>query len=240
MAGAIAAIWSHLTSASDFSLNDGLDALGRAVDDGHIALHAVRSGEQSLFRRSRITGTFPHVLPTDVLAVVSHNTGANKLDWFTTRTVTYAPHIDKDGHFNATLTICLRNDVPPGQPPYVAGPNDPNVPRDHNPQFVSIYSPLSLRGVALNGTKTTVDIDREFDMNVYGLQLDLPPGEQQTIVLHLNGRWRTGVDYQLAYRPQTLVHGDDLRLLSKGRRVLEDVTANTYDNAAVRWYRVET
>jgi hypothetical protein len=241
MAGAVATIWSHLTGASDFSLNKGLDNLGAAVNDGHIAMHAVRSGEQSLFRRSGVTGAFPHGLRTDVLAVTSHNTGANKLDWFTTRTVTYAPHVDKRGKLTATLTIRFRNETPPGEPDYVAGPNDPRVARDHNPQFVSVYTPLRLTATTVNGAKpTVVDVDREFDMNVFGISVDLPPGVEQTIVMHLIGQVRRGAEYELVYRPQDLVHGDDPHVLSGGRRLRPLFTRTSGDSAAVRRYRFET
>jgi hypothetical protein len=240
MANAVGAIWSHLTSANDFSLNDGLAALGAAVNDGHISMYATRSGEQSLFRRTRVTGAFPRGLDNDVLAVVSHNTGANKLDWFTKRSVVYNATVNRDGALNASVHVHLRNNTPRGEPVYVAGPNDLTITPDHNPQYLSIYSPLDLTAVFVNGKRTTADLDREFDLNVYSVHVDLPPGMEVNVEMKLRGRWHPGADYLLAYRPQDLVHGDDLVVLSEGRQVQRLVTRNSYENAAIRWYGLGT
>jgi hypothetical protein len=220
-------------------LNDGLDALGAAVHDGHIAMHSVRADEQSLFRDSGLAGAFPHALPVDVLGVTSYNVGANKLDWFTTRHVIYQPKV-ANGELTATLTITVRNDTPPGEPTYVAGVNDPNIPRDDNPLYISVYTKLDLVDVAVDQEKTTAVIDSELGMHVYSVRLDLPPGKPRLIAMHLKTRWQGGADYELAYRPQPLVHGDDLVVLHRERQISRVPTPKTYDKAHVRWYRVGT
>ncbi len=235
MAEATGAIWKHATTAS-LQL-DQLDALSDAVAGGHIQLHSTHAEEQQLFTRSGIAGEFPHDTGTDILAVVTRNMSGNKIDWFLHRNVTYDTRIEGDT-ITAKVEVTLRNDAPTsGEPLYVAGFKTQNENVGLNRTVLSIYTPWQFEKGEIALPNAPLLTSRDQGLNVYSVQLNLAPGATTTVELELTGKWNGPADsYTLAYRPQTLVNQDSIRVSAGQSELQQLVTRPTGTNSSLRWY----
>lgn len=232
MATAVGAIWEQLVTGSP-SL-DRLDALGDAVKAGSIFVHATRDPEQELLRDAGLDGAMPAVGSGDVLAVTTHNASGNKTDWFLHRTVDYRPRITGT-RIEADLTITLRNDAPAsGEPNYVIAYLGQAGELGHNRTFLSVHTPWKLDGAEFTDVGAVFP-QTERGLNVYAIELDLPPKQTRTVKLRLSGAWDGG-DYALTYRPQALVNGDTLKGFPDLPGVSQVVTRGVGQSSALRWY----
>ena len=88
-------------------------------------------------------------LGSDTLLMGVQNMGANKLDHF----LTVASHVrvDPGPVSKVTVTFHLRNGVPPGQPPYIAGTEAAGVPPDWYYALDTLTMPLAAGNVLVDG-----------------------------------------------------------------------------------------
>ena len=105
-----------------------LDALGKAVGEGRIAVWSASPDDQKLLEETPLA----HVVPDDpapYAEVVINNLGGNKLDYYLTREIEYSAD-DCDGPTRkSVVTVRLTNNAPAdGLPDYVAV--NPNCPHD--------------------------------------------------------------------------------------------------------------
>jgi len=106
-----------------------LDALGKAVGEGRIALWSSSPAEQQLLEETPLA----HVVPNDpapYAGVVINNLGGNKLDYYLKRSIEYSADACDGQTRKSTVTIRLTNTAPDGPlPDYVAGsPGLPELP----------------------------------------------------------------------------------------------------------------
>ena len=98
-----------------------LEALGKAVSEGRIAVWSSVPDEQQLLEGTPLG----HVLPQDpapYAAVVINNLGGNKLDYYLKRHIEYSSGACDGESRKSTVTVRLTNDAPAeGLPDYVAG-----------------------------------------------------------------------------------------------------------------------
>jgi hypothetical protein len=148
----------------------------------------------------------------DWLSVRTSNTGANKIDVFLHRDVTYDVHIDPvTGDRRATATIVLRNDAPAsGLPRYVIGNSD-GRPDGTNELYLGVFTGSSLVTARLDGRALPVESQEEFGGNVYSARFDIPPGATRTVVLDLEGG-QPGSEYRLTLPHQPTANDDDLHI----------------------------
>lgn len=134
------------------------------------------------------------VIPQDnrpLVAPILNNAAAGKLDYYLTRTLTYH-RSGCDAQRDVLVTMTLTNDAPAsGLSTYVTGRIDknkpPNVRPGDNRTLLDYYatSGAQLLSATLNGAPTTANVQRDLGHPIFRMDLELPRGTTQTIVLHL-------------------------------------------------------
>ena len=195
---------------------DMIAALSQPALEGHISVWAAEPAEQSMLAIVGIEAALPvfdeERPETDGLAVVTNNANANKIDSFLQRTVSYsASYSPTNGFVQSTLEVTLTNNAPPsGLTDYVIG-NKTGLPKGSNRTLLSVYSPLTLVSVTMDGSGIPTEGERELGWNVYTRSADIPPGGSVTFVFTFDGLVEAG-PYALAYRPQGLPNPDELTI----------------------------
>jgi len=162
-------------------------ALGPMVDQKHLMVSAGAAAEEPAFERLGLTGAMAP-LRGDSLAVVVQNAGASKIDWFLRRKIDYQATVDpRSGAVTSKATIQLTNEAPArGLPRYVIG-NAVGLPPGTSRMYVSVYSPLRLRGATLQGQPLDLEPTFERGRGVYSAYIDVGPGATKTLALDLGG-----------------------------------------------------
>jgi hypothetical protein len=160
-----------------------LDALGKAVSEGRIAVWSASPDDQKLLEETQLA----HVIPDDsapYAAVVINNLAGNKLDYYLTRQIEYIAGACESETRKSVVTVRLMNNVPDQPlPDYVAGTLglskfQVEVPRNSNLTSVSLLATKGtmLTGVFVNGAKTRAFGGVERGHPIYQVQLGLQPG----------------------------------------------------------------
>lgn len=184
-------------------------ALGPAVEGGHLSVWLRSEEGRALVERLGADGAVPEVRG-DGFGVVTQNAGGGKIDVFMERTIRYEATVDAaTGRVRATARIDLRNGAPTGgEPPYLIG-NLVDAPTGTNRTWLSLYSPLDLVGVNVDGRLVDVDAGRELGRNVWSVFVDIPPGAVATIEVEMGGAVDlSGGTYRWDLLPQTTVRPD--------------------------------
>jgi UDP-N-acetylmuramyl pentapeptide phosphotransferase/UDP-N-acetylglucosamine-1-phosphate transferase len=170
--------------------------LGAAAHEGHLLLAFARPQEQRLAAELNVAGGLAPVR-SDTLAVNSQNAGANKIDFYLHRHIEYRVHLAPDpgnrtARVTARLTIELDNTAPDkGLPEIVIGPNPPNAPpAGVNRSFVSVYTPLGVDRMSIDGAQSTFSAGQEVGRGVYSQVVDIPALSSRTLQFDLSGRVR--------------------------------------------------
>jgi len=116
------------------------------------------------------------------------------------------------GEVQTTLTAVLSNDAPDsGLPDYLIG-NGELVPRGTNRDLLSLFTPLSLTSLTVDGQPTGVMAQSQFGGRVYAVPVDIPSGGQVTVVYTLSGPAPSGLvdtgTYTLEVLPQPMARPD--------------------------------
>ena len=199
----------------------------KAASSGHLQLWAAAPPVETTLLRSRIAGHLAADGP--FLSVVTNDVGGSKLDYYQHRTVTYDAHstgvaVDLgDGpqlEEEATVSVRLDNEAPPGLPTYVVlRPDDPKAPRGQSNTYLSVYlgDRATLLDATLDGRPVELESDVEDGLSVYSLTVAIDPGQARTLQLHVRQPARP--DQPLLYRQQPLVRSDTLQVHRQGSRV---------------------
>ncbi len=191
-------------------------ALGPVTDQSRLLFHSFDPAEQALFERLGMAGRFatPADLAGDFVSLRTANSGANKLDWFLHRSLGYDARYDPGtGLVEATVTIELRNDAPPGGlPRYVIG-NIRDEPPGTNTMYLSLYSPLGFESATLDGAPVGIEVQSELGANTYSRLVTVAPGSTATLELRLRGVLDMGADYRLSVLNQPMVNDDQLSVV---------------------------
>jgi hypothetical protein len=135
----------------------------------------------------------------DSLHVSNTNAGANKLDYYLERSIDYSVTVTPSGDFHEAIAegrigIELANTVPPsGVPQIAAGPYEGATDLfvyGQNHTFLSVYTPLSLTGVSVNGQSAYLEPGLELQRNVYSGYLDVFAQQKTGLALDVAGRVR--------------------------------------------------
>jgi hypothetical protein len=187
------------------------DTLGPLVDEGRIAGWAAAPDEQQYFADIGLTGSMPTIGGSDGIAVVLNNAGANKLDVYLEREVTYDATVDPaTGETAATATVTLTNTAPSrGLPDGVLGNYTGDV-AGTNRILVSLYSALPVESASVERPDgSTADFQVEVGTEAGWLTgstfLVVPSGESVTLTYRLAGDLQLDDGYSLALRPQPMV-----------------------------------
>ena len=163
-----------------------LDALGKAVGEGRIAVWSSSPEQQKLLEETPLA----HIVPDDpapYASVIINNIGGNKLDYYLTREIEYSGSACDSDTRKTAITVRLTNNVPDVPlPDYVAGHLgldrfQVDLPRATNATSVTLFATkgATLTGAFVNGLKVpTVFGGQErghptFEVQL-GLQRDTP------------------------------------------------------------------
>ncbi|MBW4818538.1 DUF4012 domain-containing protein [Rhodococcus qingshengii] len=165
-----------------------LDALGRGVSEGRIAVWSSRPDEQALLGTTRLG----HTVPTDeapYAGVVINNQAGNKLDYYLTRSIKYSAGSCEGDTRTSKVTVSLTNNTPAGDlPDYVDGivANPKNVPQGTNMAAVSLLTTqgTKLEKVAVGGRIAFASTGQELGRPVFMTLAEIPKG--QTVDIDFN------------------------------------------------------
>jgi hypothetical protein len=164
-----------------------LEALGKAVSEGRIAVWSASPGEQQVLEETPLA----HLVADDAApyaAVVINNLGGNKLDYYLTRHIEYSAEACDGKTRKSIVTVRLTNNVPAnaGLPDYVAGvhglpadmPPPPDMPVGTNLLWVSFLATTNaqLTNATIDGEQLTVFTGAERGHPIFNSQLAIEPG----------------------------------------------------------------
>lgn len=170
-----------------------LDALGRSVSEGRIAIWSSSPGDQEMLEQTPLA----HVVPDDAApyaAVIVNNLGGNKLDYYLRRNITYTAEGCAAETRNSTVSINLASTAPPGLPDYVAASpglaaNAPiNVPYGTMITSVRLIGTkgATLKSAFANNQRVPVFQGTERGHPTFEVQVAIPAGKSGDLVFNLS------------------------------------------------------
>ncbi|HVM06438.1 MAG TPA: DUF4012 domain-containing protein [Acidimicrobiales bacterium] len=212
------AVWSRLAAADMPPMPVVVSGLAPAVAGKHILLHSTRPAEQRALSRLGAAGALQPVR-SDAFGLVTQNAGANKVDWFLRRSISYRARFDPtSGQMDAVADIHLENRAPAsGLPAYVlGGPGAGPGPPGDNRVYLSVYTPLRARAATADGQVVPLEVGRERGRNVYSAYVTVPPGATLAVRITLEGEVAPG-PYRLDILRQPMVEPDRVKVEVRSR-----------------------
>lgn len=195
------------------------DALGPAVAGGHLLMETFEVDEQLLFTEFGARGAFPPGVGDDLISLRMSNEGADKLDAYVERRLTYDVEVADDGSTTGVLEVVLRNTAPDGLPDYVLGPgfNDDadSAPPGDAEYYLSLYSPSRLTTVEVDGQPSSLERQVEAGLEVYSVRVTVPRGGEARLRYVLEGSTEGDDTYDLIWSTQALAVPDDIEIRVK-------------------------
>ena len=191
------------------------DALGPAVAGGHLLFETFDGGEQGFLERLGSRGEFPPAYGADLVSLRMSNDGANKLDAYIERDLTYEVELDPDtGLTRSTLVARLRNTAPEGLPDYVVGSFQlaDDAQRGDDLLYLSLYSPAQLVDASVDGVRTGIETQVEGELTAYSLLVTVPRGGEVELRFDLEAPLDPAGAYSLTWVPQALAQDDLVRV----------------------------
>jgi hypothetical protein len=200
--------FAALTSRPLPNLATLTSVLGPLVAVGHLHVSSFDAAAETFLDHAGISGAWVTEPGSDYLSVRSADLLTNKIDAFLHRSIDVQTRIDGDT-VRSTVTVEMRNDAPPsGLPPYLIG-NSSGLPDGTSRTIVTVYSPLALDSVTINGSPTGAQVQQEFGGPTYGVVAEIPAGSTITIRYELVGPVPSR-PYRLEVIPQAMANPDHL------------------------------
>jgi hypothetical protein len=173
----------HMTAGEVKSPRKLLDALGKALGEGRIAVWSALPEDQQLLEQTPLA----HVVPDDpapFAGVVITNLGGNKLDYYLRPQIEYSADGCEGETRKSAVTVKLTNEAPEGLPDYVADASGykmfaPYFPRGTNFAAVSLVATkgATLAAVIAKNEKVPFYVGKERGHPVFQVQVGVPPGK---------------------------------------------------------------
>lgn len=213
----IEATFDAFTQTDISEPSEVLDALGPVVAEDRLLVYSFGDEqEESFLRRVGLAGEFPDYDGGELIAVNTVNSGPNKLDYYLRRQIDYNTTYDPDtGAVAAEVTVTLHNGIDPAEVASLSDvvvANYHGLPEGTNQQLVSIYTPLGLQSLTVDGEEVTAEHQIEYGLSRYLVPVDLAPGATQTLVFELSGAVEASTTYRMTAAAQPLVSPDDFSL----------------------------
>lgn len=193
------------------------EIFGSVFAERRLMVDSLHGPERAVLSDAGVNGAFPRPDGSDFLSIRTANAGANKLDAYLHRAITYDVEYDPEtGAIDSTATIELTNDLPSLSPgDYVVGNELARLDRPGPPAgtalvWLTVYSPLAVEGATVNGVDLPLERDLELGWSAYAARVDVPLGETVRVDVSLKGYTLEDDAYRLTVRPQPLVNADDL------------------------------
>ena len=169
-----------------------LEALGKAVSEGRIAVWSSSPADQKLLEETPLA----HAVPNDAspyAAVIINNLGGNKLDYYLKREIGYTADGCDGKTRNSTVSIKLTSTAPPDLPDFVAGTTGIissaplRVPIGTMVTSVRLIATEGavLRSVVANGQRAPVVRGMELGHPTFEVQVVIPPGKSGELKINL-------------------------------------------------------
>jgi hypothetical protein len=162
-----------------------LDALGKAVNEGRIAVWSSSPTDQQVLEKTALA----HVVPDDpapYASVVINNLGGNKLDYYLTRHIEYTAGACDGETRKSVVTVRLTNNVPAGALPDYVVSNDGlsnnglpfDVPSGTNVTWVSLLATTNakLTRATVDGQQVPIFTGTERGHPIFHAQLAIERG----------------------------------------------------------------
>jgi hypothetical protein len=157
-----------------------LEALGKAVSEGRIAVWSSSPTEQQVLEQTALA----HVVPEDAApyaAVVINNIAGNKIDYYLARQIEYSAAACDGKNRKSVVVVRLTNNVPAnGMPDYVLNAHGLtfDVPSGTNVATVSLLATAGaeLTDATLDGQTVTIFPGTERGHPIFESQVSIPPG----------------------------------------------------------------
>ena len=171
-----------------------LEALGKSVSQGRIAVWSAVPVEQELLEQTPLA----HIVPDDdapYAAVVLNNLGGNKMDYYLKREIEYVADGCSGENRKSTVSVRLQNDAPSTPlPSYVAGTGglDPSLPIQlPSGSMLTSVKLLATSGATLesalsNGERVQVFTGSERGHPTFEVQVVIPPGQRGELSFRLS------------------------------------------------------
>ena len=190
-----------------------LDALGRGVSEGRIAVWSSHPEEQELLA----TTPLGHTVPTDeapFASVVINNQAGNKLDYYLTRSISYTADSCEGDTRSSKVIVSLTNNTPAGDlPDYVDGmvANPRKLPQGTNMAAVSLVATqgAKLENVGVGGKIAFSATGQELGHPVFMTLAEIPKGQTVDVVFNLTEPTTAG-DVRVPVQP--LVDSPELNI----------------------------
>ena len=162
--------------------------LGPLTGARRLLVWSAHPEEQDMIETVHIAGAIPPLDGADGWAFTLSNAGGSKIDTFLDRRAGYTSTTDPaTGETTGTVRIELDNTAPAeGYPKYVIG-NRIGQPDGTSTLWVTVYSPLGLDRLTVDGAAVGAEAGTEHGWNAYRVRVDIPPGETATIEAALSG-----------------------------------------------------
>jgi hypothetical protein len=174
------------------SPRDLLNALGRAVSEGRIAVWSASPPEQELLEQTPLA----HSVPVDsapYAAVVVNNLAGNKLDYYLRRRIEYVADGCAGDTRNSTVTVALTSKAPAGLPSFIAGTTGLIADVPIKAPIGTMISSVRLiatngavvRSALANGQRVPIVQGVERGRPTFEVQVAIPPGKSGELTFHL-------------------------------------------------------
>jgi uncharacterized protein DUF4012 len=182
-----------------------LTGMGDAFRAGHLRFVSFDRSEQKALEAANATGNIEPPAG-DSLFVTAYNTGANKLDFWSRRSVEHRCTIGSEAA-ECSTRVSVKNIAPDGLPRIVAG-----HPYGVLTSFLEVYVPdrAKISYVERDGHGAKHFEDRQDGHTTVGFDLTLKPGDQTTVEVGYDLPLDGG--YSLEVMPQPLTHPASLEI----------------------------
>jgi hypothetical protein len=191
---AAAVVRRFLEGASAVRADAVLGVMADLVSSGHLALHSADAEVQEALEASGAAGALPSPEDGDVVGVIANNAGANKLDFYTERTVEYHVVLEDEGRAQSTLAVRDTNRGPTsGAPTYVIGPNiEGFLPGENQTMYDVFCVGCALRSFTVDSGPATPSSGVEQGLTAFRHRERLRSGQTRELryELHLTNAWR--------------------------------------------------
>jgi len=162
--------------------------LGPLTSQRRLLVWSARPEEEAMIEAVHISGEIPPLEGADGWSFTVSNAGGSKIDTFLDRRAGYRATTDPaTGVTTGTLRIELVNTAPAdGLPPYLIG-NAIGAPVGTSALWLTIYSPLGLDRLTVDGEATAVEPGSEVGWRTYRVRVDIPAGGTATLIADLAG-----------------------------------------------------
>ncbi len=227
-----------------------LKILGAAVGEGHILVFSTDAAMEQGLRGIGGGGILP--APSgDFLSVIENSAGANKVDYYQDRQITYTAVLADGGSGTGSTEVRLTNNAPTtGQPAYVIGPHEGASRAGESSQLLTVYcgALCELLSATKDGSPTNLGSGTElghtffqsFFRTASGMTSDLKIDSFRPDMWKAQG---SGGRYDLTFLGQTTVRPTALRVevvVPDGAQITSTSPSMQIDGTTAVWSGVPT